>query len=210
VNGSFESTAQAVTLNLHLNAPSLPVDPLERLLPVVGIRLPSGSSLQGGTLTANINITGPATTATMTGPVEIDNTKLAGFDLGSRIQGLSALGGTSGGTQIQVLKASVDSSPAGTQIKDIYGNLPQIGSATGEGTVAPSGAIDFNLNAKLNSTNAVGAVANNALNQVGGLVGSFLHPKAKAAPLASRGIPLKITGTATNPSIRANIGAMLR
>lgn len=210
VNGSFDSTSQGVTLNLHLNAPSLPIDQLERLLPVVGIRLPSGSSLQGGTLTANIKITGAATAAAMTGPVEIDNTKLAGFNLGSKIQGLSALGGTSGGTEIQVLKANVDSSPSGTQIKDIFGNLPQIGSATGEGTVAPSGAINFNLNAKLNSSNPVGALANNALNQVGGLVGGFLHPKAKAAPLANRGVPLTITGTATNPSIRANVGAMLR
>ena len=56
--------------------------------------LPTGSSLQGGTLTANIAVTGPATTATLAGPVEIDNTKLAGFDLGSKIQGLNPFGGT--------------------------------------------------------------------------------------------------------------------
>jgi AsmA protein len=210
VKGKFQFTPQAVDLNLHLSAPNLPIDQLERLLPVVGIRLPAGSSLQGGTLTAEIAITGPATAATMSGPVEIDNTKLAGFDLGSKIQGLNPLGGTSGGTQIQVLKATLNSTPQETRITDIFGNLPQIGTATGEGTVASSGALDFSLNAKLNSSNAVGALANNAMNTVSGIVGGFLHPNAKPAPAANRGIPLKITGTASSPSIRANLGEMLR
>ena len=210
IKGSFQFTPQAVDLNLHLSAPSLPIDQLERLLPVVDIRLPSGSSLQGGTLTAELAIRGPATGTTISGPVQIDNTKLAGFDLGSKIQGLSTFGGTSAGTQIQVLKATLNSSPQETRISDIFGNLPQIGTATGEGTVVPSGAINFNLNAKLNSSNAVGALANNAVNTVSGFVGGFLHPGAKQAPAANRGIPLTITGTPSSPSIRANIGQMLQ
>ena len=78
-------------LDLHIAAPSLPIDQVERLLPVVGIHLPAGSSLQGGTLTANITITGPATTTTLAGPVEIDNTKLLGFDLASKIEGMNPL-----------------------------------------------------------------------------------------------------------------------
>ena len=210
VNGGFEFTPEALMLNLHLSAPSLPIDQLERLLPAVGIRLPSGSSLQGGTLTASIEIRGPATATSLSGPVEVDNTKLAGFDLGSRIQGLTQLAGTSAGTEIQVLRAKVDSTPQITKITDIYGNLPQLGSATGQGTVAPSGAIDFDMTAKLNSSNPVGALANNAVNQVGNMLGSLLHQKTAAAPLSSRGIPLKITGSATSPSIRANVGALLR
>ena len=210
VNGNFQFTSQAVMLDLRLAAPNLPIDQLERLLPVVGIHLPTGSSLQGGTLTANVTFTGPATTATLAGPVEIDNTKLAGFDLGSKIQGLNPFGGTSSGTQIQVLKANVNSSPQGARITGIYGNLPQLGSATGQGTVAESGAINFNLNAKLNSSNPVGAVTNQAMNAVGGIVGGFLHPSAKPTPLSNRGIPLTITGTAASPSIKANIGAMLK
>lgn len=210
VNGTFQFTPQALNLNLRLSAPSLPIDQLEGLLPVVGIRLPSGSSLQGGTLTANIAVTGPATTATLTGPVEIDNTRLAGFDLGSKIQGLNPFGGTSAGTQIQVLKANVNSSPQNTRITDIYGNLPQLGTATGAGTVEPTGTINFNLTATLNSSNAIGAVANTAVNAVSGIVGGFLHPKAKPAAAANRGIPLTISGTAASPSIRANLGQMLR
>jgi AsmA protein len=221
-NGSFQVTPQAFVLNLHTSAPGLPIDQVESLLPIVGIRVPSGSSLKGGTLTANINITGPSTAVVLTGPVQVENTTLAGFDLGSKIQGLNPLGGTGAGTQIQVLKANVNSSPEGTKLTDILGNLPQIGSATGEGTVAPSGAINFNLTAKLSSSNiagaamnTAGAAANRELNSVGGTAGSilggFLHSKSNpAASLANRGIPLTITGTATNPSIHANVGAMLR
>lgn len=209
VNGNFKFSPEAMMLNLHLSAPALPVEQLERLLPVVGIRLPTGSSLQGGTLTANIAISGVATGATIAGPVEIDDTRLAGFDLGSKIEGLSQLVATRGGTEIHVLKATVNSTPQGTRLTDIYGDLPQIGTASGDGTVAPSGELDFHLSARLNNSNAVGALANQAVEKVSGIVGSFLHPNAKPSP-GARAIPLTITGTATNPAIRANVGAMLR
>ena len=210
VKGTFKLSPEAMMINLRLSAPALPIEQIERLLPVVGVRLPSGSSLQGGTLTANIAITGPPTDATMSGPVEIDNTRLAGFDLGSKIEGLNPLGGTGNGTDIRVLKASVNSSPKGTRLTEIYGEMPQIGTASGEGNIAPSGELDFHLTAKLNNSNVVGSLANQAVNTVGGLVGGLLHSNAKPTPVANRGIPLTITGTAASPSIRANVGAMLR
>jgi len=220
VTGTFRTTPQAMVLDLHLSAPNLPVDQLEQLLPVVGIKLPSGSKLTGGTLTANLAISGPATETTISGPVEIDKTNLAGFDLGSKIQGINALGGTGGGTQIQTVKATLNSSPQATEIKDIYGDVPAIGTATGAGTVSPSGAINFNLVAKLSSSNVVGAAVNNAVNsaetavgnQVGGLLGGILGKKqgAPSGSAANRGIPITITGTTQNPSFRANVGAMLR
>jgi AsmA protein len=208
--GGFRFTPEAIVLDLHISAPNLPIDQLEQLLPVVGIRLPSGSSLQGGTLTANVAVTGPATEATISGPVDVENTKLAGFDLGTKIQGLNPFGGTGGGTQIQTLRATVHSTPQSTQISDIYGNLPQIGTATGGGSISSSNALDFKMVATLNNSNVMGAVTNQAMNAVGGIVGGFLHPKAKPAAAANRGIPLSITGTATSPTIRANIGSMLK
>jgi AsmA protein len=208
--GNYRLTSQAIVLDLRLAAPNLPVDQLEQLLPAVGVRLPSGSSLHGGTLTANLAITGPATTVTLAGPVEIDNTQLAGFDLGSRIEGMNPFGGKGGGTGIQTLRADVNSSPQSTQLNNIYGNLPQIGTAGGSGIVAPSGALNFNLTAKFNSSTGVGAVAAQAETMVGNLLGGFAPLKAKAASVANNGIPLTITGTASNPIIRANLKAMLK
>lgn len=210
IKGDFRLTPQAIVLDLHLAAPNLPIDQLEELLPAFGVRLPTGSSLRGGTLTANLAVSGPATATTIAGPIEVDNTKLDGFDIGSKIQGLNLFKG-GGGTQIQTLRATVASSPQLTQINDIYGNLPQLGTATGSGTVAPSGALDFKMVATLSSSNAVGAVANQAVNTVSDIVGGFLRPKAKpAATNTNRGIPLTITGTASNPTIRANVAAIFK
>lgn len=204
VTGGFQLNPQAVMLDLRLAAPNLPIDQLEELLPVVGVHLPSGSSLHGGTLSTNLAIRGPATTPTMTGPVEIDNTQLVGFDLGSKIGGLNPFGGGNGGTAIQTLRTDVISSPQSNQFSNIYAAVPSIGTASGSGTVFPSGALDFNLVAKLSSSSGVGAIANQAASSFGGLLGGFLHKTV------SSGVPLTITGTSTNPSIHANLGAMLR
>ncbi|MGA9062016.1 MAG: AsmA family protein [Terracidiphilus sp.] len=204
VNGGFRLTGQAVVLDLHLSAPNLPIDQLERLLPAVGISLPSGSSLQGGTLTANLAITGPANAITIVGPVEIDNTKLAGFDLGSKIQGINPLGGTSGGTEIEKLSTDLNSSPQTTQFSNIYASIPVIGTATGSGTISPSDALDFQLVAKFNSSSMAGGIANTGMNAMGNLLGN------RSTSAANNGIPLTITGTASNPSIKANVGAMLK
>ena len=209
VTGSYQLTPQATVLNLQLAAPNLPIDQLEQLLPAFGVTLPSGSQLKGGTLTANLNITSPATATTIAGPVEIDNTNLAGFDLGSKIQGMNPLGGTQGGTQIQTLRAGINSSPRLTQISNIYANLPQLGTATGGGTVTPDGALNFNMVATFTSANAVGNLANQAVNAATNFLGGFLHPNRKPTT-GNQGIPLIITGTTKNPSIRANLGAMLK
>ena len=209
VTGTYQLTLKDILLSLHLAAPNLPIDQVEELLPAFGVRLPTGSRLNGGTLTANLNVNGPAQATTITGPIEVDNTTLQGFDLGSRIQGLN-LFKSGGGTQIQTVRTTVDSTPQITQFNQIYGNLPQIGSATGSGTVSPSNALDFKMVATLSSSNVVGAAANQAANAVSGIVGSFLHPQAKPAANTNRGIPLTITGTASSPTIRANVVSMFK
>lgn len=211
ITGNVRLTPQAALLDLHLGAPNLPVDQLEQLLPAVGVMLPSGSRLRGGTLTANLAITGPATATTIAGPVEIDNSTLAGFDLGSKIDGLKLLGKSGGGTEIQLLRATLNASPQITQISNIDANLPQIGTATGSGTVAPSGALDFKMNATIASANAAGAAANKAMNAAASYVSGFLHRnQAPAATPTNRSIPVTVTGTTQKPSIHANVMAMLK
>ncbi|MDE3201017.1 MAG: AsmA family protein [Acidobacteriota bacterium] len=208
--GTYQFTPQAVILNLHLKAPNMPIDQLQQLLPAFGVELPSGSQLRGGTLSADLSITGPATATTIRGPVDVENTTLAGFDLGSKIQGLNLFKSGSG-TQIQSLKATVNSAPQITLFNDIYGNLPQLGTATGTGSVTPAGALDFKMIATLSNNNAVGSAANQAMNQVSNYIGGFLHPnRPKATGNTARGIPINITGTASNPKIRANVVAMLK
>jgi AsmA protein len=209
ITGTYQLAPQSPLLDLHLSAPGLPVDQIEQLLPSFGVRLPTGSRLSGGTLTANLTVNGPAAATTVTGPIEIDKTTLLGFDLGSRIQGLNLFKSGSG-TQIETARATVNSSEQTTQFSDIFANLPQLGTATGSGAVSPSGALDFKMIATLNSSNAVGAVANQTANAVSGVVGTFLHSKAKPSAKSKRGIPVAITGSASSPTIRANVLSMFK
>jgi AsmA protein len=202
ITGNFRHDSDEAVLNLHLSAPSLLVNQLEQLLPAAGVTLPSGSRLKGGTLTANLAITGPVNATTISGPIELDNSALEGFDLGSRIQGINPLSGTSNGTEIQKLSADVNNSPQGTRFSNIDAEIPKIGTATGEGTVSPSEELNFKLNAKIAALSAVGGVVNSA---VGGLFG-----KGSQSQSNSGGIPLTITGTASNPSIHAQLGKMLK
>jgi AsmA protein len=203
INGSFRHDGVEAVLNLHLSAPNLPVDAVEQLLPAAGVTLPSGSRLKGGTLTANLAITGPVSSTTISGPIELDNSQLEGFDLGSRIQGVNPISGTSNGTEIQKLSANVNNSPQGTRFTNIDAEVPKIGSATGEGTVSPSDELNFQLNAKIAALSAVGGAVSNT---VGGLLGKSSNTSKSNAG----GIPLTITGTASNPSIHAEVGKMLK
>ncbi len=180
VNGTYATKGSHTTLSLHLAAPNLPIDQVEALLPAFGVRLPSGSRLQGGTLMANLSINGPVMSPVISGPIEVDNTRLTGFDLSSKIIGLKSVTGSQGATQIQTLRADVNSSPQVTRIDNLYASVPPLGAATGAGTIAPGGELNFQILAKLNTT------------------------------AAADGIPIHITGTTSRPVIQANFSNLLK
>jgi AsmA protein len=204
VNGTYQLTPTRVVLALHLVAPNLPIDQVEALLPAAGVRLPSGSKLQGGTITANLNITGPATAPTISGPILVSNTRLAGFDLGSKIGGLNPVSGSQGGTLIQTLRGNVTSSPPGTRVDDLYVAVPQLGTATGNGTVSAAGALNFRVLAKLNASAGVAGQA------LGGVTAANAALGQNIGNIAANGIPIDITGTTTNPVIKADLSQVFR
>jgi AsmA protein len=204
VNGTYAMKSPQTTLALHLAAPNLPIDQVEALLPAFGVRLPSGSRLQGGTLSANLSIDGPATAPIISGPVQVDNTRLAGFDLSSKIGGLKPVSGSQGGTQIQTLRANVNSTSQGTRIDDLYASVPLLGTTTGAGTISPGGGLNFQVVAKLNTTSGVAGQALGGLSAGGGLLGQAV------STAAADGIPIHITGTASNPVIQADLSKLLQ
>lgn len=203
-NGTYVTKSPQTTLALHLAAPNLPIDQVEALLPAFGVRLPSGSRLQGGTLTANLSINGPATAPIISGPVEVDNTRLTGFDLSSKIGGLKPVSRSQGGTQIQTLRANVNSSSQGTRIDDLYAAVPLLGTATGAGTIAPGGELNFQVVARLNTTSGVAGQALGGLSAGGGFLGQAV------STAAADGIPIHITGTTSNPVIQADLSKLLQ
>ena len=93
LTGTFQGRGETLAVNLKLDAPNMPVDELQSMLPSFGIVLPSGSQLKGGTLSVDLGIAGPLDKAVVTGPVRLANTQLANFNLGSQLGALSAFAG---------------------------------------------------------------------------------------------------------------------
>jgi AsmA protein len=194
LTGTFQTQGETQVLNMKLDAPNMPVDELEAMLPAMGIVLPSGSQLQGGTLSADLGISGPIDKIVVTGPVRLANTKLAGFDLGSKLGALSAFTGkapASRDTSIQNASLTARVAPEGTRADAINVTVPAIGVITGAGTISPSGALDFHMNANLQ----------------GGVAGG-LTQRAGLGAGAGNGIPFSIQGTTSNPSFVPDVGSI--
>ncbi len=150
MSGTYDTHGTTTAVNLKLNGQGLPVDDLEAALPAVGVILPPGSQLKGGTLAMNFAITGPVDKLVTAGTVKLENSALAGFNLGSKLSAISALSGKGAGqkdTTIQSFSSDVKMSPAGTDAKNISLIVPGLGNATGAGTVSPNNALDFKMKA---------------------------------------------------------------
>lgn len=193
LTGAFKTEGETQVLNMKLNAPNMPVEELEAMLPALGVVLPSGSQLKGGTLSADLGIVGPIDKLVITGPVKLSNTKLAGFDLGSKLGALSAFAGkavSNPDTSIENFSTNARVSPEGTRADNLNLTVPAIGVITGAGTVSPAGALAFKMLANLH----------------GGVAGGL----AQVAGMSSGkgGIPFSIAGTTSKPEFVPDIKGM--
>jgi AsmA protein len=223
IAGTYQTSGATTTLNLTTNTKAASIDELVEFLPSVGVHLPSGSRLQGGTLTTNLNVTGAVGAPIISGPVRIDNTNLAGFDLGSKLGPLSSLAGikSGSGTAIQSLSANVAINGGNVRTDNVSVVVPAIGSATGAGTISAAGALNYNVILKLTgvlgTANKVGAVAGaGGIGQLMGLIpggaagsaaGNVIGNYAGAA--LRNGVPVSIGGTTSNPTFTPNMGGIV-
>jgi AsmA protein len=223
LTGSYNTAADPTKIDMKLNAQGMPLGDLEGFLPAVGVVLPSGSKLQGGTLSVNLSITGPIDKPTIAGPVNFSNTKLAGFSLKSKLGALGSFAGLGGGgggggndTDIQTLSANIHNDPAGTKFDTLNLVLPSIGTVTGNGTVSASGQLNLKMVANLAGGlgKGIGGVTNIAGDATGG-VGSALgaltggSSRKSAGGSSGGGIPFAITGTTSNPVVVPDVGSMV-
>ena len=207
LNGAYSTKpGGAVSLDTKLTGQNLPIDELQSLLPAVGVKLPSGSVLQGGTLTTSLNITGPLNALVISGPVELGNTRLSGFNLSSQLKGIAgaAIGDTGNMTDIQTLRLQLQVAKDGVRANNIYTLLPALGEASGDGTVSPAGALNFKLTMKLNTSRGIGGQAVGLLSMVNGATGKT------ASQTAANGIPVTITGTSSHPIITPDVNGLLK
>uniref|UniRef100_Q01SE2 Uncharacterized protein n=1 Tax=Solibacter usitatus (strain Ellin6076) TaxID=234267 RepID=Q01SE2_SOLUE len=153
LSGTYADQGASTVIHMVLNGPKMAVTELEALLPALGVVLPNGSSLQGGTASVRLDMDGALESLVTKGVVSLDGTKLANFDMGTKLKVIEALAGIHGGpdTEIQTLGASVRVAPEGTTAENIQLIVPSIGNLDGNGTVSPTKALDFKMRATVRS-----------------------------------------------------------
>jgi AsmA protein len=193
LTGTYQSQGESTILNMKLNGDGMPVDDLQAMLPSLGIILPSGSKLQGGTLSVNVGLVGPVDKLVITGPIRLAQTKLAGFDLSSKMSTISALTGSKTGSDTSIQNLSTDArvAPEGVRTQNINLTIPALGTVTGDGTISPSGALNYKMNASLSGGTVTG------LTQMAGLGGK------------GGAIPFFIQGTTSDPKFVPDVKGMV-
>lgn len=196
LTGNYQMQGDTTSLNMKLNGQGMPVDDLVAMLPALGVVLPSGSSLKGGTLSTNLAITGPTDKLVITGPIKLADTRLAGFDLGSKLSAISKFSGAKTGsdTAIQNLSTNARVAPDGIRTDAVNLTIPALGVLTGAGTISPAGALNYKMKAELTGGGAV-----SGLEQMAGLGGGS----------KSVGIPFSIQGTTASPTFIPDVQGML-
>ena len=183
------------TANLKTSLTNAPLTDLARLLPALGVKLPPGSSLRGGTLTGEMKMRGPLQSPSRIGYVEVTNARLANYNVAGEMGGFVRLAGVDTGgkdTVIEQFKTKFASKKGYTKLTDLLLVIPGLQIA-GNGGFADDGPLDFRGTATL--TRAEGAAVAGLLQSVTGSSGT---------------IPFRVTGTLENPVFRPDVGGLVK
>jgi AsmA protein len=232
--GTYQASGPTTAINLKVNGDGVPIDEIVAFLPALGVRLPQGSALKGGTLTTALTVSGSSANPVISGPVRLNNTQLAGFDLGSKLQTLSQLTGgkigsaTGPGTNIRSLSMNIREAGGAIQTDSIALDVAGVGTATGAGSVSAAGALNYNMILKLTglaggTSGTSSAAAANAgggkAALIGGLMGMIPGGTGSAqgglgavggiaSGILRNGIPVAIGGTTSNPTFAPNLSGV--
>jgi AsmA protein len=204
LTGTFNTAGEEATLQMKLKGQAMPVSDLEGVLPAVGVKLPTGANLKDGTLDADLSISGPADKLVITGPVNLSNAKLAGYNLKSKLGALGSFAGLGGGgsdTEIQTLSTNLRQDPEGTHAQNLLIVVPSIGTITGDANISASGQLNCKMVAKLAGGTGAAMGAASQLTKLSPLGGG-------GGGSQSGGIPFKIEGTTSNPIFVPDVAGM--
>lgn len=196
LSGTYDMRGESTVLNLKVDGQNMPVADLQRMLPALGIVLPSGAALDGGTLNANLGVVGPLERLVTTGTVGLYKTRLTGFDLGSRMSAVGALAGVKTGnmTAIDQFSSNLRVGPEGIRAENLNLVLPAVGVLTGNGTVSSGNAMNFKMLAKLNTSQGAAGMLTSAI----GLAGK------------NASVPFIIQGTTSDPKFIPDVGGLIQ
>lgn len=207
VSGSFDNRPKVMQLDLRISGKQLPVDDLQPLLPVFGVVLPKDSRLSGGSLGVDLRAQGPLDALVISGPVTLDNSRLAGYSLGSKLGGALSLAGIKApkDTVIRHAAATLKMSPSGIHAEPATAEIVDLGSLAGKGGMAADGRLDFSMLVKLDQAITGGGQA------AGGLLGNSKAGRLLGGVLggtSEQGIGVRITGTASAPAFKLDPAAV--
>jgi AsmA protein len=230
LTGTYEVPADsdAVVLHVKVEGQNMPAKDLEAFLPALGIHMPSGASLQAGTLNANLELNGPTNKLVTSGNVGMFNAKLAGFDLGSKLAAVSHLVGINTGKDLDIEKMTTDLhvAPTGLQAQNFQAVVPSLGTLVGNGTIDAKNELDFKMAATLKNAiggaagAAGGAATGAASDALGGLLGKVTGGAASGAAGGLLGncknanggsgptLPFQIKGTTKDPKFIPDVGGV--
>jgi AsmA protein len=229
LSGTYQTSGPSTALNMKVVGNAISINELEAFLPAVGVHLPTGSRLQGGTLTTTLAVTGTSAAPVISGPVRINDTQLAGFNLGSKLGALSSLTGgrigssTGSGTTIRSLSMNVREEGGNIRTDNIALDVAGVGTATGAGTVSAGGALNYNVVLKLTGLSIGGGGGTQQASSAGGVAGGLAGALGGFIPgggaggaalggltggVLKAGIPVAIGGTTSNPTFSPNVAGL--
>ncbi|HVB99582.1 MAG TPA: AsmA family protein [Candidatus Dormibacteraeota bacterium] len=170
----------------QLSVNNVPAPDVQNLLAVLGYSLPQGSSLQAGTIQANLQFDGPLDRLVTSGPVKLSNVRLAGFSLPAKLAGALGQPGAATGndTVIQLASSNVRYSSDGVRAEDLKIMIQTLGTLTGSGTVGADNSLNFHL--------VVNLAASSPLAQL---------VKVPMLSQGGGGLPFHIAGTTSHPVV---------
>ena len=206
LSGTYGTKGEETSINIKVEGQGMPAKDLEAFLPAVGVHLPSGASLQGGTLNTNLTLAGPTTALVTSGNVGLFNAQLAGFDLGSKLAGLGPLMGIKTGNNLDIEKVTTDlkMNREGLKADNFVAVLPALGNLAGAGTLDSKNELDFKMVATVKGGIAGAASpVSMATGMLGGLTGGGAGGGCKDGGLK---VPFQIKGTTANPQFVPDVG----
>ena len=204
LSGTYQ-VAEETVLNIKLDGQDMPAKDLESFLPALGIILPKGATIQGGTLNTNLNLSGPTNKLVTTGNVGLFGAKLADFDLGSKMSAISSLTGVKTGKDLQIEKLTTNllMRPDGIKADHIDAVVPSLGSLVCGGTIDSKNNLDFKMAATL--TDALGK-AGSPVSSTAGMVGKLTGGNAGCK--SGTTIPFMVQGTSSDPKFVPDVGGL--
>jgi AsmA protein len=206
LNGTYSAQGEVPSVNVKVTGENMPAQDLESFLPALGVHMPKGASLTAGTLSTNMNLSGPTSKMVTTGNVLLANAKLSGFDLGSKMSAISSLAGLKTGKDLDIekLTSNLKMSPAGIEASNFQAVVPSLGNLTGTGTIDSKNNLDFKMAATL--ANALGQ-AGSPVSDAAGILGKVTGGGSGGCKGGTT-VPFLIQGTTSEPKFIPDVGGL--